>query len=64
MADLNARIVQRFIDREINAAQGIVDVVPVFGRRYRSAVDRLEELEAVQEAFADLCKARKLGKGA
>jgi len=51
---IDERIVQRFLEREEDRAQAIVDVAPVFGKRYDAAVERLEEIEDVREALGEL----------
>jgi hypothetical protein len=48
---LDRRLVRGFIERERDAAEEIIDRVPVFSRKYNLAVDRLEEIRDVLEAL-------------
>lgn len=56
---INEKIVRSFLSREMATQESIIDRVPVFGKRYHDAVDRLEDLEVVGEALDEVLK----GKG-
>jgi hypothetical protein len=53
---IDERIVRAFLDREVMVAEEIIDRVPVFGKKYNDAVDRVEEIEAVTEAIDEVVK--------
>ena len=48
---IDERIVRAFLEREVLAAEEVIDRTLVFGKRYNDAVDRVEEIEAVTEAL-------------
>lgn len=48
---LDVQLVRRFLQNESDAAEDIIDRVPVFSGRYNRAVDRLEEVKDVLEAL-------------
>jgi len=50
---INEKIVRGFLAQEISAQEAIIDKVPVFGKRYCDAVDKIEDLEDVMEALSE-----------
>ena len=47
----NEQVVRSFLRRELLSAEGSIEQVPVFSKRYNDAVDRAEEVEAAMEAL-------------
>lgn len=44
-AAVNKRLLGSYLMRRIEAQHKVIDHVPVFSKRYRDAVDELEEIE-------------------
>jgi hypothetical protein len=48
-AAIEDRLLLGYIARRAEALQEVVDTVPVFGKRYNTAVDEMEEVEELLE---------------